>query len=54
MTRRTRWIAGLLLAALAAVLATAFVLRRPAPRLPPTAAPAKKLPKHNHGAEKNN
>ena len=40
MTRRTRWIAGLLLAALAAVLATAFVLRRPAPRLPPTAAPA--------------
>lgn len=40
MTRRTRWIAGLLLVALAAVLATAFVLRRPAPRLPPTAAPA--------------
>jgi RND family efflux transporter MFP subunit len=38
MTRRGRWIAGLLLATVAVVLATVFVLRQPAPA--PTAAPA--------------
>ncbi|HSQ70889.1 MAG TPA: hypothetical protein VLM87_00575 [Rubrivivax sp.] len=40
MTRRGRWVAGLLLAAGAAVLAAAFVLRQPAPARAPTAAPA--------------
>jgi RND family efflux transporter MFP subunit len=43
MTGRRRWIAGLLLATVAAILAAAFVLRRPAPGPAPAATPVEQV-----------